>query len=952
MASADMVVLSSSPPTQFKTFEVFSSPSFPSSSDIFHKKIHILRTGKQAAPIPQNALASFTTASSLLRGNLFDNLSGSETTASLVFGAVDRSAVLENVQKLDKVEARKMASGSDNFEIKGKAAKTSRKKATIDNVAEGKQPRNPRLEKSELKEDGIPKQKPPPKPRAKKTVVEFDDDENVKAKPRPESRVKKGAAGIIEDGSIKPKGPRKSRAKKLEPAALDDDNGTAGKAVKKSRAKKGNTQTKIGNAKVTKPSSYGKADSIEDNASAKEPECTSRHFAGTNRNSAGSLDTGLAPAVKRRVAWTPPQAAHSSILLDLPTPTDEIGNESFIADDTLRDRSQGFTDLFGSFGFSRSSAASPAKLADGAGPKKRKLIELVRTNTSNLSTTEAAAAPKPKVIKKKARTLTELATSEYAQKEDIPKPPAPLFQYLSLQTIERKTSDGFTVPPKPRSKSPVKKASKGKGKGTEQAPILLSPESALKQVGGQDFVFGTSSQLAQEESPSFLRDIHAAMQASNALDEEDPLVDHSLHAHSISNSNGLRKSISTKYGLWSAAARNISGELMDVEMVDLINSPAIILPRNERIMEHHAPPSSQVHSEVWHDLDDVTSSPLPPHAVSNQEKKFIGPVEAAIRNELLSSPLALISQPAASPKISNKLKQSKSPSKAGKVPAKSSQGPKSLKSKMPDFAAYTTTQLTKEVASYHFKPIKNRDQMISLLGRCWEGKQRLVLQALGTNTIVGSSEPNESNASPKKTFPSSQMEVESPKRPRGRPRKDNGACSSPKSKSKVSMTVEDLELNSDTPLSQMRTPKKGKKKAAQKEDISDSDTYITPSPPRRRPSQVGKPPLPLKTASASVEDSTIFLTESSQLQLFKHITHAVKAAPRSKDSKIPSWHEKILLYDPIILEDLAIWLNSGALDKTGWDGEVEPKEVKKWCESKSICCLWKENLRGGARSRY
>jgi hypothetical protein len=53
-----------------------------------------------------------------------------------------------------------------------------------------------------------------------------------------------------------------------------------------------------------------------------------------------------------------------------------------------------------------------------------------------------------------------------------------------------------------------------------------------------------------------------------------------------------------------------------------------------------------------------------------------------------------------------------------------------------------------------------------------------------------------------------------------------------------------------------------------------------------------------------------------------------------------------------VLEDLTVWLNTGALENIGWDGEVEPKIVKKWCESKGICCLWKENLRGGSRSRY
>jgi hypothetical protein len=60
----------------------------------------------------------------------------------------------------------------------------------------------------------------------------------------------------------------------------------------------------------------------------------------------------------------------------------------------------------------------------------------------------------------------------------------------------------------------------------------------------------------------------------------------------------------------------------------------------------------------------------------------------------------------------------------------------------------------------------------------------------------------------------------------------------------------------------------------------------------------------------------------------------------------------MLLYDPIVLEDLASWLNSGQLTRVGCDEEVNPGELKKWCESKSVCCLWKVNLRGKERKRY
>ncbi|KAK5110516.1 hypothetical protein LTR62_005708 [Meristemomyces frigidus] len=198
------------------------------------------------------------------------------------------------------------------------------------------------------------------------------------------------------------------------------------------------------------------------------------------------------------------------------------------------------------------------------------------------------------------------------------------------------------------------------------------------------------------------------------------------------------------------------------------------------------------------------------------------------------------------------------------------------------------------------------------------------------------------------------------------------------------------------------------------DDISDHDLPPTPSPPRRRASAPTSPVQPLAfsrpvTARVpQIEEQTtdVSITKPSYLSttaalkatdpqwpdirelLFPQITHQIKTAKRSSDPRNPSWNQKILLYDPIVLEDITPWLNEQNLrisvrrmkakEKTkpgrkkkkrqepeeelllvGSEQEfemvkedVQPWMVQKWCEEKSICCLWKEGLRGGVKTRY
>ena len=53
-----------------------------------------------------------------------------------------------------------------------------------------------------------------------------------------------------------------------------------------------------------------------------------------------------------------------------------------------------------------------------------------------------------------------------------------------------------------------------------------------------------------------------------------------------------------------------------------------------------------------------------------------------------------------------------------------------------------------------------------------------------------------------------------------------------------------------------------------------------------------------------------------------------------KESKA-SWYDKILSYEPIVIEKLTAWLNDMGV-------QVTPKDTKAWCESNGICCMWED----------
>lgn len=227
------------------------------------------------------------------------------------------------------------------------------------------------------------------------------------------------------------------------------------------------------------------------------------------------------------------------------------------------------------------------------------------------------------------------------------------------------------------------------------------------------------------------------------------------------------------------------------------------------------------------------------------------------------------------------------------------------------------------------------------------------------------------------------------KRPRGRPRKDPAATTvlpekqktgPRKPRKKISEKDESTEgVRSDLQL-QVEVPKVKKivLDANGFEDIEDLEARPASTPQRRRHGSPPSPPSQLELSPSQSKATKIkiqaqvkqsnnqevkaFLANEAQY-LYPLITRAIKSSPRSELEPL-SWHEKMLLYDPIVIEDLARWLNSGPLEKECsrqdsvadvdviWEGEAKPWMVQKWCEEHSVCCLWKGGLRGGVKARY
>ncbi|KAI5865828.1 hypothetical protein GGS23DRAFT_616938 [Durotheca rogersii] len=654
------------------------------------------------------------------------------------------------------------------------------------------------------------------------------------------------------------------------------------------------------------------------------------------------------PALKRRDAWTPPPG-DNPLLLD-PEPDNRelrsVGKGSAIKDV--------FQTLHGQYGSNKESGESLSGISERKEVlKKRKLIECVSINNGAEQKSREASPSKPANAKKKARTLTELATAPYMP------PMMPELDLVGPSTKESLLSyfdeDG-SVKALVEHQTALMSNSKGKGKGSKAAanpkrkkksgtagnPILLSPSSAMKQTTNQDFVFGTSSQLVGEESPTTLKNLQLAMRMSNRTDYSDPFAD--------SDSN---------QGLWRAGARDTDGDLIGVDSVDVVD----LFDDSELVVRHREP-------------------------VADSRQQFID-----INDILKSSDMEESAPPSAQPDNTRSI-QTSDEEHAGSRPGAEAEPRRDAQ---PDWELFSDTQLSAQVSSFGFKPIKRRQAMIALLDQCWASKNTVAATAQ-TRPISSTA----ATSRPKKKVPATaEAEAPEPKR-RGRPRKDStaettaSAVTTKKPRAKKAPAASPKKPRG-------RAPKKKSTTVEIADSASDSEASLgRPRWSRRRSrwsrgwsrSSWGRSRSSRSTSSPPAADLSLTAAETDErtARLFRRITRAVTSAPRSRDPAQPSWHEKMLLYDPVVLEDFADWLNSGPLaaaaaeeeggelgsgESSSGEGssaggkrkakskgkgkgkrsgpkveEVLPEDVKSWCEARSIVCLWRYNLRGRERKRF
>ncbi|KAI5289784.1 5'-flap endonuclease [Ascosphaera aggregata] len=97
--------------------------------------------------------------------------------------------------------------------------------------------------------------------------------------------------------------------------------------------------------------------------------------------------------------------------------------------------------------------------------------------------------------------------------------------------------------------------------------------------------------------------------------------------------------------------------------------------------------------------------------------------------------------------------------------------------------------------------------------------------------------------------------------------------------------------------------------------------------------QMDKP----RASSQAQAESEDPITSDLAAQLVRAIQSQPRPTGFSSAGKL-TWHEKILLCDPISIDEFTLWLNTGGLNRVGEDREVSPLFVRSWCERRGICC--------------
>lgn len=751
-------------------------------------------------------------------------------------------------------------------------------------------------------------------------------------------------------------------------------------------------------------------------------------------------------------------------------------------------------------------------------------------------------APKPKKAPaKKSRTVTDIVLAQYQPQVEVADGTTISSFFASTEVRVAQEAAGVeaaavkTAIKRKRSRSPVKRDSMGppaaRPKKTTKKEVvvpakLLSPATALKRLQKQDILFGTSSQLARDEGPTFIREIQQAIKESESQ----------FQSQTKDDVTPVRASLATlraRRGLWNDGARGEGEDLLlspepplqarqevlrseraaleeqEAEAVGqvaeaedvVVKAPhfddiVVTLPHEARddqevsitddLRKIRPPPAQQpkqsqhidlTSSDAVEDIDAVLDPPInePISISSPPSAQPVGPSPAKPnvlqdlstnkKLNLAASHLDMNDKPPPSSQRSAgttgiKRTRSISPAKRSRLVARDPSPPPTTPVKRASpIRAITISSPPSEVhaldRSQKSVAISSPDQDIDEIAttpklrppECTTTSSPFVdIDTLTTPKAMTEANPTATTSSPYADIddlPSTPNRTTTAQRTKqtSSPYADIDdiedsepelTSSPPRRRSPVATEKVVLELSSPVGATSTAIPAK-KARAKKKEDAA--NVAATAQSPRSKAKSPTKPPSPKSPATSTAKPkatrakatkATKPTTEEearAQATLFKLVTKAITTAPPTKDPKHPSWYEKILLYDPIVLEDLAGWLNrreSGLRDlvkaaeeeearskttggvadgrgvlemvdsagqpitpeeetskakpkkksakgkaKAGNDiaaegdaqGQdmveiIKPALLQKWCEENSVCCLWRNGLRGGVKMKY
>ena len=963
-----IVVLSSSPPVP----DAYNSPHYaaptrrvampPSSpfalSPLSNSRASTpteLPSSSRTAPVAEKTTKAFATVGSIVCSEHF---------------AQQPDAAVADAQQIPSLGGSIKVTGERAVDVK-KPRKRATKKVT---VVDGENPKpKPRGRKpkadNEVNNHNISPDSELRLPRARcsRKSPSFESPEGQTAVETTTDPVPPHAPRLTKSGN-----PRKARAKKEK---LEIGNTEVGPKPTKLRATKPKAGAKAGKV-LRKPADItsahfpvdkdnalkiitgeagtaGKADT-HDASIWDVPQSPRSRRKALKRRSPDSLAEGLdlEEAVSRRRNWTPTRdtVAQSPSVVS----TGKENNKT-LANGTLDGP---FTNLLSNFAYESPSTKVSSDTAISAAVipsiTKRRRVELI--DLPGVQTNSRASPEKSKAPKKKPRTITDLVTDQYATKKITAGAQTATSDFFSPQKSTTKVSLNNIAEPstevlleKPLSKRSKSKdgseVSTAKGKSrvrkastrppAKPKPVtekLLSPASAVLRMSRQEVLFGTSSQLALEESPTTVRQIQRAL-----IESEHDMGN---EAHSLPKASlqwpRLRR-VEGKRGLWRESTRDKDGGLLkNME--------------NMYILEPDQTQDLPLLMDVAH---EELGSPSEPADIDK-----VGPV----------APIMISSDAPTPPKLKSQIHASNSV--------------------LPSIAS-----------SGVFKDIDDLDSGLPPSNQNAEAQNNFVdIDDFQSAPLAIAPKLPASILRPQAPVPAVTTATVSPEKSPGW---------SQRVKSAVSFVPASTLHPSRKPSSPQRlssTPPKGSGRFVDIEEILDSEDealeIFSSTPPR-----MGRLPnspllalafdrgLPVATGSEAEKPriTPIFRILLSHLEwanirpsICASITAHVRSIPPTSDPKQPSWHEKILMYDPIILEDFTAYLNNNTnlrtykratqkqikafnkelkmrgdaiLDIEGDDQvlatekELEVHMIRDWCQETSICCIHAKESRGRGSAR-